>query len=202
MDTIFVLLPILLWPISFILLKNIFVYALLGSVFILAALSVIFYRKIIPWRKIKNNFYIIAIGIIGAVALYLIFYFGNFAASFVHIGGLVGNVYSMIYGSVPKMQLIVLLFFIAIFEEIYWRGALQAYIQKNWKIAAQFPWIATTIFYTLVHIAALNFILVVAAFFVGIVTSFIAHKYGILSSIITHIVWIELIVVFLPVLAK
>jgi len=118
------------------------------------------------------------------------------------IGGLVGNVYQMIYGSVAKMRLIVLLFFIAIFEEIYWRGALQAYVKKNSKILTNYTWIITALYYGLVHIAALNLILVVAALVVGFVTSFVAEKYGILSSIITHIVWIELIVVFLPVMIR
>jgi hypothetical protein len=183
-------------------LKNIFIYALLGSVLILAALSLAMYRKSIPWKRIKNNSHIIIAGLAGAVILYLIFYFGNFLASAIGIGGLVGNVYSMIYGSVPKFQLVFLLVFIAIFEEIYWRGALQNYIKNNSKLFANFPWVATTIFYALVHIASLNLILVMAAFLVGLLTSIIAHKYGIISSIITHIVWIELIVVFLPVLMK
>jgi uncharacterized protein len=195
-------LPIVLWPLSFIVLKSIFIYALLASVTLLALFSLRFYGKTIPWKKIKSNSYLIAAGIIGAIALYLIFYFGNFAAGALGIGGLVGNVYQTIYGNVPRLQLIVVLIPIAIFEEIYWRGALQAYLKKNWKLFASFPWVATTIFYTLVHLAALNLILLGAAFLVGLVTSLIAEKYGIMSSIITHLVWIELIVVFLPVMVR
>ena len=183
-------------------LRSIFIYALLVSVAILAFISLRFYGKIIPWKKVKSNTYAIAVGICGAIVLYLIFYFGNFAAGALGIGVLVGNVYQTIYGTVPKMQLIVLLIFIAIFEEIYWRGALQAYVKKNSKIFAAFPWVATTIFYTLVHFSALNLILVGAAFLVGLVTSLIAERYGIISSILTHVIWIELIVVFLPVVVK
>ncbi len=194
--------PVILWPISFILLRGIFIYALLGSVFILAALSLAMYKKTIPWKRIKSNWKVVVAGLAGAAILYLIFYFGSFAASALGIGGLVGNVYRMIYGSVARLQLIILLIFIAIFEEIYWRGALQNYVKNNSKTFRSFPWIATTIFYALVHIASLNLILVIAAFIVGLVTSIIAHRYGIISSIITHIVWIELIVVFLPVLVR
>jgi uncharacterized protein len=201
-ELVFILLPILLWPISFILLRSIFIYALLGSVFILAGMSLLFYKKSIPWKKLKDNKIIILAGIVGAILLYLIFFFGNFATSILGINGLVGNVYQMIYGSVPKLPLVILLFFIAIFEEIYWRGALQTYIKNNSKMFHKHSWLLATIYYGLVHIASLNPILVLAALLVGLVTSLIADRYGIVSSIITHIVWIELIVVFLPVMIK
>lgn len=198
-DIILVALPVILWPLSFIVLKSIFIYALLASVFLLALISISGYWKNIQWKKSGKISMVIA-GLVGAAILYFIFYFGNVAVSTIGIGGLVGNVYGMIYGSVPKAQLIVVLAIIGIFEEIYWRGALQSYFRSGTGILRNFPWVATTIYYTLVHIAALNPILVVAAFFVGLATSVIAERYGIVSSIITHIVWIELIVVFLPVL--
>ena len=199
-DFVLVILPALLWPISFILLHSIFIYALLGSVIVLATVSLLFYKQIISWGKLKNTALLIAIGIIGAAALYAIFYFGNFAASAIGIGGLVDNIYNMIYGNVAKVQLVVLLAFIGLFEEIYWRGALQSYVKRNSRVFKNIPWVATTIYYTVVHISALNPILVVAAFLVGLITSIIADRYGIISSIITHIVWIELIVVLIPVL--
>lgn len=201
-DIVFILLPVLLWPVSFILLKSVFIYALLVSTAVLALVSLRWYKRSIPWKKVKSSAYVVLAGIIGAAVLYLIFYLGNYAVALIGIDKLVGNVYQMIYGAVPKIPLMVVLVFIGIFEEIYWRGALQSYVRKNSKFFGHFPWIATTIFYALVHIAALNPILVVAAFFVGLVTSLVAEKYGILSSMLTHIVWIELIVVFLPVIIK
>ncbi|MGI0100301.1 MAG: CPBP family intramembrane glutamic endopeptidase [Candidatus Micrarchaeaceae archaeon] len=200
-DLALMVLPAILWPISFIVLRSIFIYALLVSVFILAVLSIYFHRKNILWKKAKRSAWIaVAAGVVGAVLLYLVFYFGNTVVSALGAGGLVGNVYAMIYGDVAKTKLIVLLALIGLFEEIYWRGALQGYIRKNSKTFKNYPWVVTTAYYTLVHISALNPILVVAALFVGLVTSVLAERYGILSSIAAHIVWIELIVVFLPVL--
>jgi uncharacterized protein len=201
-DIVFILLPVVLWPLSFIVLRSVFIYALLGSVIILASMSLYFYRKSIKWGTSKNYLYLILIGVIGAIILYLMFYFGNFAASALGIDGLVGNVYQMIYGGVARAPLIILLALIGVFEEIYWRGALQAYVEKNSKMFKKYPWMLTTAYYGLVHIAALNPILVLAALLVGITTSLIAYRYGIISSIITHIVWIELIVVLIPVMVR
>ncbi|MDE1870830.1 MAG: CPBP family intramembrane metalloprotease [Candidatus Micrarchaeota archaeon] len=199
-DILLVMLPVILWPVSFILLRSAFIYALLASTFVLASISLAYYGKTIVWKRSKGAIAPVAAGLAGAAILYLIFYGGNFAVSYFGIAGLVGNVYAMIYGNVARAQLVVLLAFIGLFEEIYWRGALQSYVRANSKLLRGFPWVATTAYYTLVHISALNPILVVAAFFVGLVTSLMAERYGIISSIAAHIVWIELIVVFLPVL--
>lgn len=196
-DMIFLFLPLLLWPITFILLKNIFIYSMLISTFILAVISLIIHRDVIRWRH-KNIYLTLAMGIFGAVILYSIFYFGNILTIYMHINNSVSNIYSMIYKDVPLIPLAIILMFIGIFEEIYWRGALQGYIEKNVKIFSALPWMGTTIYYSLIHLSTLNFVLVGAAFLVGLVTSVIAYRYGILSSMITHIVWIEMIVIFIP----
>lgn len=201
-ELVFILLPLLLWPLSFIILRGIFIYALACSTALLALISLALYRKAIPWKKIKGNYHVIVAGLAGAALLYLIFYSGNIATYLFGISGLVGNVYQMIYSNVPRLQLVILLAIIGVFEEIYWRGALQAYFKKNSKTFRSFPWLATTLYYTFVHVASLNPVLVLAAFIVGLVTSLVAERYGIISSIITHIVWIELIVVFLPVVVR
>lgn len=196
-DAIFLFLPLLLWPITFILLKNIFIYSMLISTFILAVISLMIHKDMIKWRH-KNIYLTLAMGVLGAVILYLIFYFGNILTMYMNINNLVGNVYTMIYKDVPIIPLAIILMFIGVFEEIYWRGALQGYLEKKIRIFAAMPWVGTTLYYSLIHVSTLNFVLVGAAFLVGLVTSIIAYKYGILSSMITHIVWIEMIVIFIP----
>lgn len=199
MDYIFLLLPIVLWPISFRLLKSVFVYAMFCSTLILALISLYLHRKIIPWKRLSNPLLIVFTGIFGAIILSAIFFLGNFAATAVGLHSYVAAVYTSLYNIPNKIVLAILLAFIAIFEEIYWRGALQAFFEKNVKAFAGTPWILGTAYYTLVHIATLNPILVIAAFAVGLVTSIFAYRYGILSSIIIHILWIEA-VVMLPLI--
>ncbi len=197
-DLAFILLPVLLWPLSFIVLKSVFIYAMLASTFLLAILSISFYRSIIPWKRLSNNLSLIAIGLVGALILSIIFFFGNFAATSLSLHGLVSNVYQMIYGSSNTILLFVTLAVIGIFEEIYWRGALQAYIERNAKGLSKIPWAATAIYYALVHVSTFNIVLVAAAAIVGLVTGILAYRYGIIPSIITHVAWIEIVVLFLP----
>ncbi|MCL5007937.1 MAG: CPBP family intramembrane metalloprotease [Candidatus Marsarchaeota archaeon] len=199
-DIIFLLLPILLWPITFIVLKSVFIYSMFVSTLILALISLYYYKGMIRWR-VRSYPVTLAIGVIGAIALYLIFYLGNYLTIYLGINGLVSNVYAMIYADVPRIPLAVLLIFIGLFEEIYWRGALQGFIRGSGsRVLASTPWVLTTLYYASVHISTLNIVLVGAAFFVGLVTSIIADRYGIISSMITHIVWIELIVLIIPIL--
>lgn len=197
-DYLYFLLPMLLWPITFIVLRSVFVYSMLVSVLILASLTLYRNRKLIKWRT-KGYLATALIGIGFAVALYLIFYFGNYLATDLGLGGSVNAVYAMLYALKDRALLVILLAFIGVFEEIYWRGGVQGYAEKKTKMFRKYPWVLSTFYYSLVHVSTLNPILVIAAFFVGIVTSLVAYKYGIVASTFTHIIWIEAVVVFLPI---
>lgn len=199
-DIIYLALPIVLWPLVFIAFQSSFVYAMSAATLLLASLSIWKYRKIIKWKR-GGNVRIITIGIIGAVILYLVFLAGYYLALSAGLIGYVDLVYSMIYAQGSKIVIFILLAVIGICEEIYWRGGVQGYVEKHSKRFKDAPWIATTAYYSLVHLATLNPILVLAAFFVGLVTSLSANRYGIRASIIAHVLWIELIIVFLPVIA-
>lgn len=200
LDFAYLALPLLLWPLSFIVLQSVFIYALAASTAILAALSLLFYRKRIVWVRGDKKRAAVAFGAAVALVLYLVFVAGGAASSALGIGSYVSSVYASIYGSQGRgISTIVLLAVIGVFEEIYWRGGLQGYAAGTQRFATM-PWIASAAYYTLVHVSTLNPILVVAAFFVGIFTGFVAHKAGILASMVTHIIWIEAIVVFFPVI--
>lgn len=200
LDLAYLGLPLLLWPLSFIILQSAFIYALAASTAILALMSLVFYRKRIVWVRGDRKWVAILFGAAMAFVLYLVFVAGGIASASLGLGSYVSNVYASIYGTQGSgISTIVLLAIIGIFEEIYWRGGIQGYASETQRFAAS-PWMASTAYYTLVHISTLNPILVVAAFFVGIFTSIVAYKAGILASMATHILWIEAIVVFFPVI--
>lgn len=199
-DILYFILPLILWPLVFITFKNSFVYAMTIAALVLAVFSLWRQRGLIAWKK-KGVLQIVAAGAIGAVVLYLIFLAGYYLSIAAGLVGYVSLIYTMIYSEASKLTIFVLLAFIGLFEEIYWRGGLQGYAAKHTKTFRSMPWLASTIYYALVHLATLNPILALAALFVGLVTSLIADRYGILASAIAHIAWIEAIIIFLPVLA-
>lgn len=195
---IFLLLPVFLWPLSFILLRSEFIYAMLASTFILAALSLALHRRIVPWKRLSNNISLVSVGLVGALILCIVFLLGSMAVALLGLSASLSDVYAMIYSISNKAVLLVLLALIAVFEEIYWRGALQAYFERRAGSFSKVPWALTAAYYALVHLSTFNVVLVGSAAVVGVATGIIAYRYGILSSIVTHIVWIELVVVFLP----
>ena len=198
-DALFLLLPLVLWPISFILLRPIFIYAMFASGLILAALSIARYGKYIHWKGKQSVLATVAIGAGAALLLYILFLVGYYVSPLLGIKASVLNVYAMIYSQQSNYVLLPLLAFIGFFEEVYWRGALQGFAGKKTKLFSKMPWAASIIYYSCVHLLTGNPVLALAAFLVGITTSLVANRYGILCSIITHILWIEAIIVFLPV---
>jgi membrane protease YdiL (CAAX protease family) len=197
-DAIYFLLPLILWPVSFILLQSTFIYALTVSTAMLALFSV--YKYKISWIRTKNWHYAILAGLAAAFVLYLLFVLGNVFSNALGLGKFVNSVYASIYETQGNGAVTVfLLAIIGIFEEIYWRGGFQGYVESKSKIFKKIPWVASSCYYAFVHISTLNPILVIAALVVGVVTSIVAYKFGILASVVTHILWIESIVVLFPV---
>ncbi len=200
-DIVYLALPLLLWPLSFIVLQSVFIYALAASTVLLALLSLILYRDKIVWSRGSSKLAVVVFGAALAFVLYLIFVAGGIASSALGLSSYVSGVYASIYGTQGKSaSTIVLLAIIGICEEIYWRGGVQGYARTNTSRFAKAPWLASGLYYTLVHVSTLNPILVVAALFVGLVTGLVAHKAGILASMVTHVLWIEAIVIFFPVI--
>ncbi len=199
-DYIYFLLPLILWPLTFIVFSSYFVYAMSVSTVILAAFSLFRYKDKINFKS-RSMAKLVLIGFIGAIVLYVLFLAGYYAAVYTGNVSYVKDVYTLIYSQAQTITLVVLLAIIGICEEFYWRGGLQGYIKKNSKTFRKMPWVGSSIYYALVHISTFNPILVLAALLVGIVTSILADKYGIVASAIAHIAWIEAIIIFLPVIA-
>lgn len=142
----------------------------------------------------------VALGLVSAIALYGIFYLGNYLSTawFDFAKPQIGNIYSLKVGSSPYLIGILLLILIGPAEEIFWRG----YIQR--KLGAKYgDWIAffvTTLIYALVHIWSFNFMLIMAALVCGAFWGllFIYNKKNITALIISHAVWDVAVFVLFP----
>ncbi|MGC9182694.1 MAG: CPBP family intramembrane glutamic endopeptidase [Caldisphaera sp.] len=183
-DIFMIVLPWILWYLTFDVLSSHFIYAMATSTSILGIISL---TKKEVREKYKSCNVLCLLSSLGiSIILYLVFYGGNIVSIKL---GLEGEVLD-VYGLVPKGLLsIFLLALIGVMEEAYWRGLLQqVIIEKDLKI----NWLFSAVFYGIVHSVSLNLILVIAAFIVGLFLSFTAKKLGLISSSIVHVTWIYL----------
>jgi membrane protease YdiL (CAAX protease family) len=203
-ELILIILPSILWFISFGIFYNFFLYGIFISTIILGLYSIVYFRHNII--LIRNNFsryiryniiFYASIGIILSFILYLIFYAGDILLNILNLGYFVNEIYAVIQSNY-KILLIMSLIIIGLFEEIYWRGSLQEFVSKRLKGKFREGWIIVAIYYTLVHLPSLNFALLAAAFTIGFINGFTASRLGILTTIIAHILWLELVMVLYP----
>ncbi len=195
---IFFILPLLLWPLAFILFAPIFLYAMVLVTIFLGLSTLLLFRENLRFLLSKSKFETILkntiISLIASMLLYLIFLLGGKISYQIGIGYLVLNIYNMLL-NINKISLGIALIVIGIMEEIYWRGFIQ-----NTFTDTQYPWLFSSIYYSIVHAVTLNYVLTIAALIVGLITGYIAYKFGIAYSIITHITWLEITIVILPIL--
>ncbi len=130
LDYVYLLLPVLLWPLVFIVFSGTFVYAMACATLLLAALTLLRYKKYVFWKakRLRN---VLLLGLAGAIALYAIFYAGYLLASYVGYAIYVQEVYALIYSNGSTLVLAALLALIRICEEIYWRGGLRGSSQTR-----------------------------------------------------------------------
>ncbi|MHB9056177.1 MAG: CPBP family intramembrane glutamic endopeptidase [Paludibacteraceae bacterium] len=140
-------------------------------------------------------------GLLAALALYGIFWVGNYASShlFNFARPQVDSIYAMKNGQNKLLVALGLLFIIGPAEEIFWRGFIQnSFIPKfgEWK-----AFIFTTLIYALVHVWSFNFMLVMAALICGIFWG-LMYKYNknLVPLIISHAVWDVVVFIVLPIM--
>ncbi len=142
----------------------------------------------------------IAVGILSAALLYLVFYFGDVISKFIlpFADKQVVGVYSNKSLSDPVIIGLLLLFIIGPSEEIFWRGFVQDTLQE--RFGDNKGWIIASLVYGGVHIVALNFMLFMAALICGLFWGWIFKKYRSLwPGIISHALWDLTIFILLPV---
>ncbi len=175
-----------------------FLYAMVLVTIFLGLSTLLLFRENLRFLLSKSKFETILkntiISLIASMLLYLIFLLGGKISYQMGIGYLVLNIYNMLL-NINKISLGIALIVTGIMEEIYWRGFVQ-----NTFTGTQYPWLFSSIYYSIVHAVTLNYVLTIAALIVGLITGYIAHKFGIAYSIITHITWLEITIVILPIL--
>lgn len=132
----------------------------------------------------------LAIGILAALALFLVFYFGNILIRLVFekAGEGIQNVYSFKQDADPFRIGLLMLLVIGPGEELFWRGYLQRRLGAGYGKWAGFA-MATTL-YTVVHIATGNMVLVLAALVCGLFWGWLYLRYrSMLINVVSHTVW-------------
>ena len=193
----YIALPLVLWPLSFDVFSRYFVYGMAISTLLLGSLSLAWFRDRLRWVRV-NTVVAAVLGVVMAGILYLIFIGGYALLRFMGLGNYVVLVYEMVRGMANAYALSIALVIIGFMEEVYWRGGLQELARGLGGVFSREPWLASMIYYTLIHISTLNPALVAGAFAVGLVDGILADKAGLITSILTHVIWLELMMVFLP----
>lgn len=192
--------PLVIWPFVFIIFEKVFLYAMSIATMFLGLTTILYFKSNLTHLLIEHNqrskLKPIFVGLASAFILYIIFLLGGEASYYLGFGSLVLSIYNMIL-SVNIVILSSALVIIGIMEEVYWRGFVQGiFINNN----VQYPWILSSIYYSIVHVATFNYILVIAALIVGLITGYTAYRFGLISSIIAHVIWLELVIIIFPVL--
>ncbi len=141
----------------------------------------------------------IVLGLIGALALYIVFAIGNQAVRVVLANGArqVENVYATKAQAQPTLIGLLLFFIVGPGEELFWR----AWVQRT--LAARFGgfrgYLVTTAFYILIHVPSMNPALIGAAAIAGAFWGFVYLRYGHIGpGLVSHAVWDVAVFILFP----
>lgn len=169
------------------------------SASILITLSIVSRRDILKQFDFKIS--AIAFGLLSAVALWLVFYLGEYFSTmlFDFARPQVDSIYSMRDGHSKILLGLGLMFIIGPAEEIFWRANIQQFfIDKvgEWKAL-----IITTLIYSLVHIWSFNFVLIMAALICGAFWG-LMYRYNknLVPLVISHAVWDVAVFLVFPIM--
>jgi len=194
---IYLALPLVLWPLSFDVFSGRFVYCMAFSTLLLGLLTIAWFRGRLRWFKV-NAVAVVLLGALFAFVMYAVFVGGDALLKHLGLSGYVALVYSMVEHTIGKYELAAALIVIGIMEELYWRGGLQELMRGVGGLVGREPWLLSMTYYTLVHLSTLNPALVAGAFAVGLIDGLLADKVGLAASAITHVLWLELMMVLSP----
>jgi membrane protease YdiL (CAAX protease family) len=141
------------------------------------------------------NLEVILKGLLSGGILYTTFYFGyNILEQYIIHGS---KAVYMLSSDSSLFTIATALVITSICEEYFWRRYIQTTLIKNHGIVIGL--MGSTVAYALIHIMTLNIPLVFAAFLAGFFWGVLyEHSYSIWVITLSHIVWTELIFVFLP----
>jgi membrane protease YdiL (CAAX protease family) len=139
------------------------------------------------------------LGPLSAVVLYGIFWLGKVLSSiiFPFASGEISNIYLNKTELDPFIIGLLLLFIMGPAEEIYWRGFVQRTLSR--RLGAMTGVLLTSAIYALVHVFALNLMLVIAAAVCGLFWGWLYQReQSLIPLIISHSLWDVLIFVIFP----
>lgn len=137
----------------------------------------------------------LVVGAASAVLLYLFFWSGyQVLKGNPSFAGTISSVYSL-KGAEPTWFIAsVLVFPIGPTEEIYWRGLVQNAVSRRLPTTTSI--VLTSAIYGSIHLPTLNPSLIFVAFVGGLVWGYVYHRWGLAASIVSHVMWDEMIFVF------
>jgi hypothetical protein len=202
LDHIILILPIILFPLSFIVFREFFIVSMTVSTVIMGTSAlVLMTRKGVLSRILVRGgvFKILLLSFSASIVLYTVFFLGGIFFMWIGMWGYVANVYSMIRTVDRGGFLQIALAIIGFMEEIYWRGYLQNYFLESLYGKGLRSLVIASIYYTVAHIPTMNIPLIAAALVVGIILGYIASRSGISGSIVSHIAWLEAVIIYAPI---
>jgi len=141
----------------------------------------------------------VTIGLLSAVALYFIFYFGNFLSrwifSFADKG--IENVYAFKGDASVKRIFFLMVLIIGPGEELFWRGFLQRALSN--RFGNLWGFLFAALLYSSVHVASGNIMLILAALLCGLFWGWLFIRFkSMVVNIISHTLWDIAVFIFFP----
>lgn len=171
-----------------------------GSALLLTGLATLFAKA--WWTRLHFTRENILSGVAIAVVLWIVFWVGEKIASwlFDFARGQVDSIYTIKDGSSPLLLSLLLVLLIGPAEEIYWRGYVQEQLTR--KLGADRGFLIATAAYTLVHVASLNFMLIMSALVCGVVWGGLYRLFPdrFTAIVISHALWDAAVFVWFPIL--
>lgn len=171
-----------------------------GSALILSSLATLFAPA--WWNRLKFDLPNILFGVVVAVLLWGVFWVGDKVASwmFDFARPQVDLIYGIKEGQSPWVLSLLLLLLIGPAEEIFWRGYVQERMGKKWGLTRGY--LIATACYTLVHLPACNFMLVMASLVCGAAWGFLYRYFPdrFTGIVISHALWDAAVFVWFPIM--
>jgi len=186
---------------SFVLWYVVFLTNILGSFWyrvtfasIVLALYASFFGRGVDRGDHENGFSVVVKGVVSGCFLYALFFVGyNVFRAFVESGA--GGVY--LFRSDSAIHVVALSLVVTSFcEEFFWRRYVQAtLVESRGRIGI----ITCTLIYASIHLPTGNLALVFAALIAGLFWGLLyEYTESLWVAVLSHVVWTELIFVFLP----
>lgn len=166
----------------------------------LSVLVVLSYSLVWQRPSVACRFRSVALGVLSAAVLYLIFFLGNRLAPYVVYGApaQVGGIYGLGGGTNRFLVFLLLLFITGPGEEIFWRGFLQSRMMARWGDVTGY--LVATLIYAAVHLFSGNVVLTCAALVAGAFWGALyLWRRDLLLLVVSHSLWSATIFAVAPI---